>query len=382
MKTIGKILAPVLGVLVWASCQNAEYSQLVNQAYILQTETNACAASKITLGNEDVTTSLNVRLSDPAQNDWTFRLVPDAEAINAYNKKYTAEYSVLPDNLYSLENQDVKVVKGSSLSTQMSLTVHPLTEELKNSGKKFALGFRVENVASEAEILESGKYMVLIFDQVIIQPVVVLNSSHYIEEIQLAEAVSLPEWTVEFNINKDQLRTEVGKGNNQALFGAYADGSEIYVRFGDAPIEGNRLQIKTQGTQINSNMLFNTNTWYHIAVVSNNSKLYIYVNGALDNSIDLPGTGNSMTCYSTYTGNGYHLGNSIYSELRLWNKARSQAEIQNNMYACDPASPGLVFYYKFNEGEGSTFHDASGHGYDVTLSSEPTWIQDVRIDGK
>lgn len=45
--------------------------------------------------------------------------------------------------------------------------------------------------------------------------------------------------------------------NNQSSFAASskngADDGEIYTRFGDAPIEGNRLQIKTQGSQMNSN---------------------------------------------------------------------------------------------------------------------------------
>lgn len=100
--------------------------------------------------------------------------------------------------------------------------------------------------------------------------------------------------------------------------------------------------------------------------------------------MDLPNAATVMSCWSTYTGNGYHLGNTMYSEMRLWNKARTQKEILNNMYACDPATPGLVFYFKFNEGEGSLFHDATGNGYDVSTDGgvEPVWIQDVRIDGK
>ena len=84
----------------------------------------------------------------------------------------------------------------------------------------------------------------------------------------------------------------------------------------------------------------------------------------------IEGNDNSMSCYFTYTNNGYHLGNTMYSEMRLWNKARSQKEIMNNMYSCDPATPGIVFYFKFNEGEGCLFHDATGNGYDVTTVNE------------
>lgn len=380
---IKKILT-VLAVLAAVSCTDAEYGALRDQAYILQTNTDANSSLKLTVGTDPVSTSINVRVSDPAAAESRYRLVYDSQAIEDYNAKNETAYSALPENAFSLADAEVTIAEGTSVSTPAVLTVNPFSEELKNSGKKYALAFRLENVSGTADILPSGSVMVYLLDMVVIQPVAVLNSGCYIPEVQLESPVELPEWTLELNVNKDQLRTEVGKGNNQALFGAYADGSEIYVRFGDAPIEGNRLQIKTQGTQMNSIMLFNTDTWYHIAVVSTGTKLYLYVNGVLDNSMDLPNAATVMSCWSTYTSNGYHLGNTMYSEMRLWNKARTQKEILNNMYVCDPATPGLVFYFKFNEGEGSLFHDATGNGYDVSTDGgvEPVWIQDVRIDGK
>lgn len=379
-----KQILTVLAVLAAVSCTDAEYGALRDQAYILQTNTDANSSLKLTVGTDPVSTSINVRVSDPAAAESRYRLVYDSQAIEDYNAKNETAYSALPENAFSLADAEVTIAEGTSVSTPAVLTVNPFSEELKNSGKKYALAFRLENVSGTANILPSGSVMVYLLDMVVIQPVAVLNSSCYIPEVQLESPVELPEWTLELNVNKDQLRTAVGQGNNQAIFGAYADGSEIYVRFGDAPIEGNRLQIKTQGTQMNSIMLFNTDTWYHIAVVSTGTKLYLYVNGVLDNSMDLPNAATVMSCWSTYTGNGYHLGNTMYSEMRLWNKARTQKEILNNMYACDPATPGLVFYFKFNEGEGSLFHDATGNGYDVSTDGgvEPVWIQDVRIDGK
>ena len=379
-----KNILTVLAVLAAVSCTDAAYGALSNQAYILQTNPDAHSSLKPTVGTDPVSTSIYVRVSDPAAAESRYRLVYDSQAIEDYNAKNETSYSALPENAFSLADAEVTIAEGTSVSTPAVLTVNPFSEELKNSGKKYALAFRLENVSGTADILPSGSVMVYLLDMVVIQPVAVLNSGCYIPEVQLESPVELPEWTLELNVNKDQLRTEVGKGNNQAIFGAYADGSEIYVRFGDAPIEGNRLQIKTQGTQMNSIMLFNTDTWYHIAVVSTGTKLYPYVNGVLDNSMDLPNAATVMSCWSTYTGNGYHLGNTMYSEMRLWNKARTQKEILNNMYACDPATPGLVFYFKFNEGEGSLFHDATGNGYDVSTDGgvEPVWIQDVRIDGK
>lgn len=370
-----------LGALLLTGCNDAEYDTLSNQAYILQTNTNANSSLKLTVGAEVATTLLNVRLSDVANVESRYRLVYDTAVVNEYNRLNETPYASLPQESFSLSSEETTIEAGASVSTPITLTVPPYSEALKASGKKYAIGFRLENTSGNASVLPSGSKIVYILDQVVIQPVVVLDQSHYVSQ-NLVKNYPLTEWTVEMNINKHVLYTEVGRGNNQAIFGAGPD--EIYIRFGDAPIEGNRLQIKTQGTQMNSLALFNEHTWYHLAFVCTGTKLYLYVNGQLDNSMDLPGKTTNVNSINICSPSTYWLGNAMYSEVRFWQRARSQAEIANNMYACDPTTPGLITYYKMNEGEGYSFRDASGNGNNAETNGQavPEWIQDVRIDGK
>lgn len=370
-----------LGALLLTGCNDAEYDTLSNQAYILQTNTNANSSLKLTVGAEVATTTLNVRLSDVANVESRYRLVYDTAVVNEYNRLNETPYASLPQESFSLSSEEATIEAGASVSTPITLTVPPYSEALKASGKKYAIGFRLENTSGNASVLPSGSKIVYILDQVVIQPVVVLDQSHYVSQ-NLVKNYPLTEWTVEMNINKHVLYTEVGRGNNQAIFGAGPD--EIYIRFGDAPIEGNRLQIKTQGTQMNSLALFNEHTWYHLAFVCTGTKLYLYVNGQLDNSMDLPGKTTNVNSINICSPSTYWLGNAMYSEVRFWQRARSQAEIANNMYACDPTTPGLITYYKMNEGEGYSFRDASGNGNNAETNGQavPEWIQDVRIDGK
>ncbi len=370
-----------LGALLLTGCNDAEYDTLSNQAYILQTNTNANSSLKLTVGAEVATTTVNVRLSDVANVESRYRLVYDTAVVNEYNRLNETPYVSLPQESFSLSSEETTIEAGASVSTPITLTVPPYSEALKASGKKYAIGFRLENTSGNASVLPSGSKIVYILDQVVIQPVVVLDQSHYVSQ-NLVKNYPLTEWTVEMNINKHILYTEVGRGNNQAIFGAGPD--EIYIRFGDAPIEGNRLQIKTQGTQMNSLALFNEHTWYHLAFVCTGTKLYLYVNGQLDNSMDLPGKTTNVNSINICSPSTYWLGNAMYSEVRFWQRARSQAEIANNMYACDPTTPGLITYYKMNEGEGYSFRDASGNGNNAETNGQavPEWIQDVRIDGK
>ena len=73
------------------------------------------------------------------------------------------------------------------------------------------------------------------------------------------------------------------------------------------------------------------------------------------------------------------------SEIRFWNRALTAAQIRRNRFSIDPATAGLVAYWKLNEGEGTTFKDATGHGHDLELylSSKRTipsqWV-DIRSD--
>lgn len=383
--SISKFIAggvTLLSLATLYACNDAEYSVLTNQAYIAQTNTNGNSSQSITIGEEAVTTSVNIRVSDPVEQDCSFEVTADADALNVYNQRNETSYQPLPSDLYSLSKSEVTVAANSTTSDAVTLTINPLTEKLKNSGQKYAVALRLKSKDGKREVLNSGSTMVYLLDQVVFQPVPIINASHNIT-FAMRQSYDLAEWTVEFCVNMSKLGTRVGELNNQALFGVWGNnGGEIYTRFGDAPIEGNRLQVKTQGTQMNSNMLFDANKWYHVAFVCTGSKLYLYVNGVLDNSMSLPGNVTNIS-NTIYFGNQDYLKADVrLSELRLWTKARTQAQITNNMYACDPASDGLEAYWKLNEGSGATFKDATGHGNVGTCAATPVWEQNVRIDGK
>ena len=377
---IGAVAMASLTML--ASCENAEYSPLSNQAYIAQTNTNGNSSQNITIGTSAVTSSVNVRLSDLATQDYTFEVVSDTTALAEYNQRNETSYKPLPASLYSLSSNEVKIEKGKSVSSDVTLTINPLTQALKDSGQKYAVALRLKSKDGKYDVLNSGSSMVYILDQVVYQAVPIVNATHNIH-FSMRQTYDLSQWTVEMNVNISKLGKALGELNNQTLFGAWGnDGGEIYTRFGDAPIEGNRLQIKTQGTQMNSKQLFNENQWYHLAFVCTGTKLYLYVNGALDNSMDLPGKSTNISNRINFGNTDYLKADVKVSELRFWTVARTQAQITNNMYACDAKSTGLEAYWKLNEGQGDTFHDATGHGNTGKCVAVPTWEQNVRIDGK
>lgn len=86
--------------------------------------------------------------------------------------------------------------------------------------------------------------------------------------------------------------------------------------------------------------------WAHYAAVYDGSKLKLYINGALYDEKDAQ-FNITNTLWLSFTGNF----NGKMDEFRLWNTARTQAEISAYMRKeLTGEEPGLVVYYNFNEG--------------------------------
>lgn len=123
--------------------------------------------------------------------------------------------------------------------------------------------------------------------------------------------------------------------------------------------------------------------WAHLAVVVDGTaqKVTLYQNGeevasgALnENALDidlsqiLPGWKQQQAFSFGRSSDNARDFCGAMAEVRLWNRALSQAEIkaEGHFYSVDPASDGLVAYWKMNEGSGTVFQDYTANGNDLT----------------
>lgn len=96
------------------------------------------------------------------------------------------------------------------------------------------------------------------------------------------------------------------------------------------------------------------NSWHHLAGTYDGATMKIYIDGILAASQAQTGTivtNSNPLILGNQPGFPEYFGGSA-DELRVWNTARSQAQIQADMYReLDPAlSSGLVAYYTVNQG--------------------------------
>jgi hypothetical protein len=132
---------------------------------------------------------------------------------------------------------------------------------------------------------------------------------------------------------------------------------------------------------------FSFGTWYHVAGTYDGTTVKLYIDGnlvgthAVSKSIDW----DSGYFGSYIGGNGrdpFNKFNGELDEVRVWNVARSQSEIQACMKRrLTGTEPGLVGYYRFDEGTGQIVRDLSPAGKHGSLgpsvvaeSDDPTWV--------
>ncbi|MBK9097731.1 MAG: choice-of-anchor D domain-containing protein [bacterium] len=118
-------------------------------------------------------------------------------------------------------------------------------------------------------------------------------------------------------------------------------------------------------------------TWHHFAGTFDGVKLRIYIDGILDNT--------SPDYVTSILSNDLNLAiggvvniqqwfNGFIDEVRIWNVARSQLEIQNSMYKqLNNIEPGLVAYWQFDEGTGTITYDKTANANNGTLNGGVQW---------
>ena len=136
--------------------------------------------------------------------------------------------------------------------------------------------------------------------------------------------------------------------NNDALFGQEGRGLDINFYQGKA-------RLYADNDKITANTALAPGIWGHIAITRSGSHLTLYVNGMKDAEGSWDG---ALTLRSIGQGNqGFLKG--MLDEIRVWNIARTEAEIKKNFStSINPNSEGLIGYWTFDN-VGQVIADAS-----------------------
>lgn len=361
-------------------CNDAKYDTLDPHAYIDEALNGTSQKVTVQASGESLTT-LTVHLSNLSSVDNYYKLVTDQSVLDAYNLANGTGYMMLPEGQYTLP-ESITVKAGQYATDALSIALKSFSQEMMKSGESYALPVKLVLQDGSVQPMANTGTFVILAESIIefSAPMFVgsanLSSSKYAEE---------PETYAQYTV---EVRFQVSNMNNRnrAIF-SNGGGTlnNILLRFEDPQSDNENFKAHSLVQVVGRNSLylnpsnsFKPNEWQHLALVCDGSSYRLYINGVDSGVLSIPSGPTTFSNISWFSADTWWNGCKILmSEARIWSVVRSASQIQNNMTQVSPKSVGLEAYWRFNEGEGNVFEDATGKGHTLTTSATPTWIDGI-----
>lgn len=368
---------------------------------------------------------LHVEIAYPASEDVTVTVAVDPALVDIYNARYKTTWKALDASYYDFPSQTLTVPAGKTLSEMLTLRLKNLMGD----------GHSIEELT-----IDQTYILPITIAQASLSVLDASSTAFYTvkRSSALTSAASLRDNWITFPKLDTWGPLAERYSNLKAItyeaiirvdnFSKHAEistiiGVEDYLllRIGDANFERQQLQLDGSGVGFgkfpkkDDMKLLNAKEWYHIAATYDQQTriVRIYVNGKLQSEgtemgsstpepinlamrayYDLYAQNPDNEEYQKYAGwdkaRQLFLGKSYddlrqlngdIAEVRIWSVARTEEEIWQNMYDIpEPENePALLGYWKFDEGEGNTIPDRTGHGNDAVAAFDLEWPEGIEI---
>ena len=331
-------------------------------------------------GMPNQVSDISVAIAKPEDHEIKVTIAPDPALLETYKLTYYEEdVELLPEEFYSMEETTTVINAGAIASTSLPVTFVNIGN--LDINKVYVLPVTIRSVEG-VDVLQSAKTYYYVFRAASLVNVVATMTRNR----------AYPDF------NNDPKFNNLSQNTMEILFKANSFsngistlmGIEQYylLRLGDSE-PSNQLQIASKTINVsNSELQFESGVWYHLAVVFDGGYVTVYVNGVEKLSrgrVDISSVNLGAKHHNEEDGRrvfwiGYSYDaqryfDGVVAEARIWNRALTAEEIKapNHFYFVDPASDGLIAYWKFDEGAGTKVIDYAS-GYDLTFDNEPVWV--------
>ena len=329
----------------------------------------------------NVSRTLSMSTALQADCEITAKLVAAPELLSAYKQSYYDEEAlILPEGKCQIGEPILKINKGSNASPVTEITFTGL-EELDRE-LVYVQPVKLTDVQG-IDALDSKTVVYYVFKgAALINVVADLTENRAYPSWKDGSIVdNMTNFTLECMVNFNKFGRQIS-----TIMGIEGN---FLLRVGDAGVPDNQLQVACSRNLTSSDLQFDTNKWYHVAVTFDNGNVKVYYNGvqklsdncgksSVDFGADHTNEDDGSRCFWI----GYSFASNRYldgkiSEVRIWNRTLSAEEINapTHFYTVAPDSEGLVAYWKFDEGAGNTIKDYSVNGNDLTVDSNPGWTK-------
>lgn len=336
---------------------------------------------------------LTVTTTDKAETDIKVGVKVDPQLLDAFNVSTGRNCQVPPEGSYTIEGGEVVIEAGKTQSAQVKISAD--SEKLLE-GVAYCLPVTITSVeGTDRKILESARTAYVMLTKVINIKAAYLPGDDACFDIpgfggENSPVKALGQMTLEMKV----LPVAFGEDPTSAgSIGSLCGCEENFLfRFGNgAGSPTNKLELvggaigtashpdKKDHYPFRADKEFPTGHWLHFAAVYDGQFLRIYLDGEQIHFIEARngGTINLSMAYDGHTWDDtFSIGRSVgyqrffngyVSECRVWNVARTTAQLEDGICYVDPTSEGLISYWRFDgeTQEDGTVLDMTGHGYNA-----------------
>lgn len=390
MKTkifLKSIMLFAIGAFLLESCTSKGDKFDYNKEVILITGTDSDPLVKFVVEDTPASYIVTATSTGKVPEDVTVTFALDNSLVDEYNTKHKTNYYEIPESTVELVGTEGVIKAGNASST--GVTVRIVSTDNFKDGRAYVIPVTITSVkGGNMEILPISKTIFLRVSRVINYNSLDMSNVYFYGNYYAEAPVDLPNYTFEIKCLINQWHPGSEPISRLCNFSPIDESITNLLRFGENGQDINSLQWVTPGGGLISTTRFNTGQWYTISITFNGSAYIMYVNGVKDAEL----AGNKGTTFqrlelgmswfdSGTPANSYPYKQRFLgriAEIRLWNRALTSSELKIGICGVDPETEGLVSYWKLNDGEGSIFHDVTGHGYDIDWTK--AWQNDKQLD--
>src|SRR6266498_2000483 len=180
-------------------------------------------------------------------------------------------------------------------------------------------------------------------------------------------------------VTKGRAEAEGSNVDMNYFMGIDATSGKLVADFEEGPSSGGTLGLNHP---VSGSTVITSNVWHHAAATYDGQTWKLYLDGALDGTLTLsvprPPRSDSIqhaalatAMNSTGVAAGFFQG--VLDEARIWNVARTQAQIQSTKDVEITSGTGLLGRWGMNEGSGTVVGSSAGSINGTTVGG-PTWV--------
>lgn len=377
-KNLYKILFTGLILFSLVSCDQ-EDGTFDNKVFIESREKTTTILLK---GNDTGSGSFQIKMPKAESQDVVCTADAAPSKVATYNEAYYSQAVLLESQYYTISPREVVITGGSVISPEVTVSF----SNLESLDKDVVYVLPVTITSNRTGVLGSASTMYYVIKgATLINVVANLDQNNvYVDWKDATDFQEMSTFTAEALVYPYAFDHMIS-----TLMGIEG---QFLLRFGDAGIPYNQLQIATSaGNYTSTDLQIPINAWTHIAMTydAKAQMIEVYFNGkkVFSTAVQNIGSVNWGVSHSDesdgkprcfWIGYSYDSGrylNGDISECRIWNRVLTAEEInsKNHFYYVEPASEGLIAYWKFDDGGGKTIKDYSAKGNDATASDNLTW---------